>query len=335
MSRILCFGELLLRFAPKVNGRWIRDAQMPVYVGGAELNTATALALWGHEVAYTTALPHHLLGEELEKEISKRNIASRIIWSGGRVGTYYLPQGGDIKSGGVIYDRQDSAFSKLKIGDINWDEIFEDVSWLHISAITPALSESLAELCREALIIAESKNITTSIDLNYREKLWQYGKLPVDVIPTLVQHCNVVMGNIWAAEKMLGISLPINMPTDRDELCKRSADVAASIREAFPKCHTIANTFRFDNNGAIRYYACLHSAEGDFASAEYRSVAIADRVGSGDTFMAGIIHGSIQKSKGQQIIDFAAAAAFNKLFIKGDATTSGPEEIKNMMKTYA
>src|SRR5690606_20683682 len=130
---------------------------------------------------------------------------SAIHYSGSRVGLYYLQQGTDVKNSGVIFDRAGSSFAQLKKGMINWDEVFEGITWFHFSAIAAALSQSAAEVCEEALQAASSKGITISVDLNYRNKLWQYGKQPIEVMPGLVKYCNLVMGNLWAANVMLGI----------------------------------------------------------------------------------------------------------------------------------
>ncbi|HWJ24990.1 MAG TPA: PfkB family carbohydrate kinase [Flavisolibacter sp.] len=176
MKKVFCFGELLLRMSPELGGAWIRNAHMPVFVGGAELNAATALARWNVPVAYGTALPENALAEEICRSLEGKGIdTSRIIFSGKRIGCYYLPQGADLKNAGVIYDREYSSFSQLKPGQIDWDRLLKDVEWFHFSAISPALNADVAVICKEALQAASEKGITISVDLNYRAKLWQYG----------------------------------------------------------------------------------------------------------------------------------------------------------------
>ena len=228
MSKVLCLGELLLRLSPQLNQQWVREASMPVYVGGAELNAATALARWGVRVSYCTSLPDNYLSREIIASVQERNIETNtIILAGDRIGIYYLPQGLDLKNAGVIYDRANSSFASLKPGQIDWDEVLDDVSWLHFSAINPALNEQAAAVCKEALQKAVQKNIFTSVDLNYRAKLWQYGKAPAEVMPELVQYCDLVMGNIWAAEKMLGTA--IELPLESKEALQKAAAAAKSI----------------------------------------------------------------------------------------------------------
>lgn len=336
MSKVLCFGELLLRLSPQLNGEWIKQNQLPVFIGGAELNTATALAKWGIPVSYCTALPDHYLSREIIEFVSEKNIAiNKIQWGGNRIGTYYLPQGADLKNAGVIYDRAYSSFWELKPGQLDWDEILEDISWFNFSAISPALNESVAAVCKEGAEAASKKGIPVSVDLNYRAKLWQYGKQPFEVMPELVQYCDVVMGNVWAAEKMLGIPVDKNL-IDENQACLQQALLTSKeIFKRFPKCRQVANTFRFDAEKGVKYYAALYNGEQLFVSHEQQTETIIDKVGSGDTFMAGLIYGNYQKQSAQEIIDFAAAAAFNKLFIKGDATTSSVEEIRNSYLQYA
>ncbi|HEY6975450.1 MAG TPA: PfkB family carbohydrate kinase, partial [Chitinophagaceae bacterium] len=203
-GKALCFGELLLRLCPDVSSSWLKQNNISVYVAGAEANAAADLALWGIPVSYLTVLPGNFLSKELLDYFKSKNVdTSNILLQGERMGIYYLPKGADVKNVSVIYDRKNSSFSQLQPKTIDWENILKDISWLHVSAITPALSDNLVEVCKEAFQIASGKNIIISIDLNYRAKLWQ-DKQPVDVIPQLVQYCDVVMGNIWSAEKMLG-----------------------------------------------------------------------------------------------------------------------------------
>ncbi|GAB4094025.1 PfkB family carbohydrate kinase [Flaviaesturariibacter terrae] len=335
MKKVLCFGELLLRLSPRLNGAWIAAHEMPVYIGGAELNVARALARWELPVGYCTALPPHSLADDVIAFVAEQGIdVAPIRRSGARIGTYYLPQGADLKNAGVIYDRAHSSFWELVPGNIDWDAVFEGVDWFHFSAISPALNAQVADVCLEAVMAASRKGITVSVDLNYRAKLWQYGKTPAAVMPELVQHCVVVMGNIWAEQQMLGIPVPAAIADNRDAYLEQSDRSSRAIFDRFPRCRQVANTFRFDEGDGIRYYATLHDGKGFYVSHEQQAGAIVDKVGSGDTFMAGLIYGNCQGWWPQEIIDFAAAAAFNKLFIFGDATTSTVDEIIKAHNNY-
>lgn len=338
MGKVLSFGELLLRICPDEGGKWLQDNALPFYVGGAEANVATALALWGIPAAYLSALPDNFLAGQLVGYLQERGIETgRMVYQGNRVGLYYLPKGKDLKNTGVIYDRAGSAFAELRPGTVDWDAAFEGVSWFHFSAICPAISQQVADVCEEALKAAAQKNVTISLDLNYRAKLWQYGKDPADVMPALAQHCHLIMGNIWAADKMLGVPLDelLIASLDKESLRQHALRTSEAIQERFPKCKTVANTFRFDYQAGIRYFTTLHTAGQLHISHEYQTEKILDKVGSGDCFMAGLIYGFYQQLPPAETVEFATAAAFNKLFIPSDATTSTVADIQNTISAHA
>lgn len=337
MSKVLCFGEILLRLSPDTEGAWITSNTMPVHIGGAELNVATALARWNARSAYCTAFPDNYLGKQLIQYLKEKNIdTSPVQLCGNRVGLYYLPQGLDVKNAGVIYDRAGSSFAELQTGAIDWDKMLDGVTWFHFSAIGPALSQHAADVCKEALRAARAKGITISLDLNYRAKLWQYGKQPSEVMPALAQYCDLIMGNVWAAETMLSIPVdPDLKKKDSKEIYLQQArQTSEEIMRQYPSCKSVANTFRFDHPGSIQYYTALYNAGRLYVSREYSTGNVVDKVGSGDCFMAGLIYGHICEWDAQQIIEFATAAAFKKLFIKGDATTSSVEEIRSAYSEY-
>lgn len=318
---VLCFGELLLRMSPALEGAWIDTASMPVYIGGAELNVAQALAKWGLPVKYVSALPDHYLSEEILNYLRKRNIdCSAIRRSGDRIGTYYLPQGLDLKNAGVIYDRANSSFAQLKPGDLHWETILKKGEFLHFSAICPALNAQAAQVCSELLEQAARNETTISIDLNYRPKLWQYGVAPDLVMPQLVKHAKVLMGNLWAVEKMLGIPSPIadSMGIPREELIKAAEKSIDQVMAAYPQLETIAYTFRLQKT----YFGIIRHQGQTLASPEIKLDALVDKVGSGDCFMAGLLYGLYKQQGAEEIINFAAAAAVNKLYETGDATQS-------------
>ncbi|GAA4300292.1 sugar kinase [Nibribacter koreensis] len=338
-GKVLSFGELLLRICPDGEGQWLAENQLPFFVGGAELNVATALALWDIPSAYLTALPENSVSEQLIHYLQERNIdTSPIVMQGERIGLYYLPKGKDLKNAGVIYDRKGSAYADLTPGIINWDAVFEGVSWFHFSAICPAINQNVADVCLEALQAAKARNIFISLDLNYRAKLWQYGKDPVEIMPALAQYCDLIMGNIWAANKMLGMPLQEELVADieKEKLLQHATLTSETILKEFPNCKTVANTFRFDyQEKGIQYFTTLYSQNQLHVSQEYKVDQILDKVGSGDCFMAGLIYGFYQGHAPQETLEFATAAAFKKLFILSDATTSTVAEIEETIQAYA
>jgi 2-dehydro-3-deoxygluconokinase len=328
---VFCFGELLLRMSPSLKKEWIHKATMPVYIGGSELNVTTALTKWNVPAKYCTALPENYLSKEIVEEIKDKNIdVSAIHFSGNRIGSYFLPQGADLKNAGVIYDRFFSSFYDLQPGMINWDEALKDCTWFHFSAISPALSENVAAVCKEALQAASAKKLTVSIDLNYRSKLWQYGKKPVEMMPDLVQYCHIIMGNLWSVESLLGIASPIKESVGKthDELVQASGESMLQLHRHYPQATTFAYTFRLENN----YWAVLQHGPERVISKQFAIGKVVDGVGSGDCFMAGLIYGIYSNHSPHDIINYSAAAAVGKLHEKGDATSNTIESVNTILK---
>jgi 2-dehydro-3-deoxygluconokinase len=334
MGKVLCFGELLLRFSPDTDGQWLGNNQMAIHVGGAELNVARALALWEVPVKYCTGLPDNYLSKQVEHWLQQLNIdTSSLLYGGQRIGTYYLPQGLDVKNAGIIYDRAGSSFATLKTGTIDWDSLLEGVSWFHVTAICPALNADAADVCEEVMQVCNQKGITVSLDLNYRAKLWQYGVPVHEVMKRLAPYADIIMGNIWAAQTMLQIPVPADISeVDKKEVyLQQSLKTSQTIIEQYPRCKAVANTFRFDHNGIV-YYTTLYTNNQLHVAAEYTTNAVLDKVGSGDCYMAGLIYGFTNGKQPQEIVDFATAAAFQKLFIKGDATNKTVSDINATIK---
>ncbi|RFZ84830.1 sugar kinase [Mucilaginibacter terrenus] len=332
---VLTFGELLLRLCPDADGNWLSTNKLPFHVGGAELNVATALALWEVPSKYFTALPDNGISDQLLSYVANLGIDVSAVHKGGsRLGLFYLTQGKDMKHDAVIYDRAGSSFAELKTGVVDWDNVLNGVSWFHFSAICPALSQTTADLCEEALKAASAKGITISIDLNYRAKLWQYNKVPYEVMPALAKYCDLIMGNVWSAEKLLGIPVmpDIHESGQRSIYLKEALSSSQEIMSRYPKCKAVANTFRFDDGKGIEYYTALYTDGQLHSSAVYDANHVVDKVGSGDCYMAGLVYGFYNRFSPSEIVDFATAAAFDKLFIEGDATTSTVEKIKSSIK---
>jgi len=330
---VLSFGEILLRLAPDANGEWLNKNALDVYPGGSELNVAVALAKWRVPVSYCTAVPENFLSAQLIKYVEAQNIdTSTVIYNGAKVGLYYLLQGKEIQHAEIIYDRKYSAFYELKPGMINWDKALQGIRWFHFSAISPALSVNVAAVCKEALEACAKKSITVSVDLNYRPKLWQYEKHPNEIMPGLLQYCDIVMGNIWAAETMLNIKVSGNIHeiNTKENYVQQAKKTSAEIIKQYPRCKIVANTFRFHKSN-IEYYAAIFSTGNLYVSASYTINEAIDKVGSGDCFMAGLIYGVYNHLPFQQTVNFATAAAFQKLFIKGDSTDKTAEEIKSFI----
>jgi len=241
-----------------------------------------------------------------------------------------------LKHNAVVYDRAHSSFGELKKGMINWDHVLHDVSWLHFSAISPALNESVAAVCLEALQAASKRNIIISIDLNHRPKLWGH-RNPHNLMSELLTYCDVVMGNIWSAHDLLGIPLDTHLTETNNKTAylEHAHQTSIKIMKRFARVKHVACTFRFEEGEhGISYFASLYSAHHWTDSTVYRSEHIFDKVGTGDCFMAGLIYGLFKQIPEKEIIQFATAAAFGKFFEKGDATSQDLNMIFERIKQY-
>lgn len=326
--KVISYGEILFRFSPVFD-----QHTSALYIGGAEANMAASLARWGTPVSYISKVPDNGLSRQVLQQLEKAGIGTdRMLWGGDRIGAYYLAQGSDLKHAEVVYDRKYSSFSEIQLGATDWDALLEGANWFHWSAITPALSRQAATVCKEALEAARRKGLTISTDLNYRNKLWQYAK-PFQVMPELVQYCDVVMGNIWAAHQMLDTALDtVALEKNQKEIyLEQAIKVAQEITEKYPRCKHVAFTFRFSEGATHNlYYATYYHQGKQTVSKQYETNEVIDRVGSGDSFMAGLIHSLVEGFDAQQTISFAAAAAYSKLFVKGDFNTTDKAGIEKL-----
>lgn len=330
-GKILCFGELLMRISPDVEGKWLDKQLVPIFIGGAELNVATALARWQVRPAYLTALPENELSAQILARLDTLDIdCSKTISSGSRIGLYYLTGGKDLKNEALIYDRAHSSFSELTVGMIDWDAVFQGVKLFYFTAICPAISQNLADVCQEAIDFAKARNIRIALDLNYRSKLWQYGKSPASIIPAMASGCDLIMGNLWAAEIMLDIPVLVDIHRGATRLIylREALKSSQQIQHKYPHATYIANTFRLDNNEGIHYFTSLFSKGEMYISKEYITLEKVNKVGSGDCFMAGLLYGIYNGWQPQAMLDFATAAAFEKLFCPGDSIERSVEEIR-------
>lgn len=321
-QNILVFGELLIRLSSKTNDLLDPTEGVTLYPGGSEANVAASLAHFGKQVSYVTVAPNNVLAETTLKHLSDISVDTRkVINQGDRLGLYFLLSANGLSNGEVVYDRKYSSFSFLKPGMIKWDDLLTGHTWFHWSALTPALNGDLALVMLEALESASRMGMKISVDLNYRSKLWDYGKQPIEVMPALVQYCHVIMGNIWAADKMLGagVDLTLDRETPSSVYYQQATTSAQNIFKNYPNCEHVANTFRFmDNPKHNLFYGTYHTKSANYISKIRETNEVVDRIGSGDAFMAGLILAIADNEDGQSVVDKATAAGFQKLFTKGD-----------------
>ncbi|MBX9852726.1 MAG: sugar kinase [Cytophagaceae bacterium] len=335
-QKILAFGELLLRLSPPGHERLEQAVSLEVQYGGSEANIVASLARFNHAAAFVTRLPENELAQAANNSLRKFGVdTSQIIWGGKRLGIYFLETGAVSRQSKVVYDRADSSIAAIQPGMINWEKVFENITWFHWSGITPALSASAAQVVKEAIEVAAKKNIYISADLNYRANLWNYGKKPVDIMPELIAHCDVVLGGNEDSEKVLGLKVPIG---DDDMSVEKEAALIEERcfiwKQAFPKLKVIASTIRRSRSASHNFLAgAVWNGLELFVSRGYEITHIVDRVGGGDAFMGGLIHGILSyKNNFQKALDFATAASALKHTIKGDVNLVSKEEVEKLMQ---
>jgi 2-dehydro-3-deoxygluconokinase len=269
-------------------------------------------------------------------EMRKRNVGTEhIIYGGDRLGIYFLETGAVSRGSKVVYDRSHSAISEIKKGMINWDEVFKDAHWFHWTGITPAISQGAADACLEAVEAASRLGLTISTDLNYRAKLWKYGKQPEEIMTKLVQYCDVILGNEEDAEKHFGIH-PEGLDVTKhghDVTAEAFLSVCKQMMKKFPKAKKVITTLRGSISASHNSWAgVMYDGKEMFKSTTYQITHIVDRVGGGDSFMGGLIYGlNAYKNDDQKALDFAVAASCLKHTIYGDANLVTVDEVEKLL----
>lgn len=339
MSKVVTFGEIMLRLAPPEFLRFSQTTSFDVVYGGGESNVAVSLANYGIPVDFVTRLPKNDIGECALMEMRKRGVGTdKIVFGGQRLGIYFLETGAVSRGSKVVYDRSHSAMSEIRKGMIDWKAVFDGASWFHWTGITPAISEGAAEVCLEAVKVASEMGITISTDLNYRAKLWQYcnDKEREVIMTQLTSYCDIILGNEEDAEKHFGIKPEGLDITTQGEHVKAEAflSVCHQMMEKFPKAKKVITTLRGSISASHNTWAgVLYNGKTMYKSKEYQITHIVDRVGGGDSFMGGLIYGLIKYSDDQQkALDFAVAASCLKHTIKGDANLVSTEEVEKLME---
>jgi len=330
MKKVVTFGEILLRLSTQSFLRFSQAESYKATYGGGEFNVAVSLANYGLEAEFVTRLPDNELGHSAIKEMRKLNVGSQhILLEGDRLGLYFLETGASTRASNVIYDRANSAMATIQKGAINWREILKDASWFHWSGITPALSESAAEACLEAIEVAHELGLTISTDLNYRSKLWQYGKQPHEVMPKMLQYSNLILGDIDTAFFMLDVA-KANPDYQQEASLPELYD---KVFELCPALQTMATTLRYSVSASHqRIGGILYDGQKIYNAAVQEVTPVVDRVGSGDAFMGGLIYGfSEEPLDKQRALNFAVAACCLKHTIPGDYNLVTKEEVEKLL----
>lgn len=335
MDKVVTFGEVMLRLATPGFERFGQSNTLSATFGGGEANVAVSLANYNIPVSFVTRLPENDIARSCVNELRGFGVdTGQIIYGGNRMGIYFLEAGAVSRASKVIYDRAESAVSQVKPGMINWDNVFKDATWFHWTGITPAISQGAADVCLEAIEAANVKGITVSTDLNYRKNLWKYGKTAREVMPLLVEGCDVILGNEEDAEMALDISPEGVDVTDGHVSADAYLSVSQKIMKQFPRCKKVITTLRGSVSASHNTWSgVLYDGKKLYEAPTYQITHIVDRVGGGDSFMGGLIYGLLTYPDDMQsALNFAVAASCLKHTIYGDYNRVTVAEVEKLMK---
>ncbi|MCD8177504.1 MAG: sugar kinase [Tannerellaceae bacterium] len=335
-NKIVSFGEVMLRLATPDYQRFNQATQFNLSFGGGEANVAVSLANYGLPVEFVTRLPQNDIARACVMDLRKYNVGvDNIVYGGDRMGIYFLETGAVARASKVVYDRAHSSISEIQPGMINWKEVLKDATWFHWTGITPAISQGAADACLEAIEVANRLGVTVSCDLNYRKNLWKYGKTASEVMPELVEGCDVILGNEEDAEKVFGIK-PEGFDvahTEGEVNTTEFESVCTQLMAKFPRAKKVIITLRGSINANHNTWGGVLYAEGKlYQSKRYDITHIVDRVGGGDSFMGGLIYGLLTyTTDNQKALEFAVAASCLKHTIYGDYNQVTVDEVEKLM----
>ncbi len=334
MDKIVTFGEIMLRLKSPERERFFQSPLLEATFGGGEANVAVSLSILGKQSAFVTALPDNPIADGAVQSLQKYGVdVSCIKRMPGRVGIYYLESGANQRPSNVVYDRDFSSISMAEPKDFEWNSIFRGANWFHITGITPALSQCAADTAETAVMKAKKAGCKVSIDLNYRKKLWKYGKIAPQVMRELVKYADVVIANEEDIQKSLGIEADVDV-TKGSLNTESYKTLAEKVKKAYPNVGVVAITLReshsADYNG---WSAALLGRSGFYHSKKYEITNIVDRVGGGDSFSAGLIFGLLEYPDDEAYaLEFATAASCLKHSIPGDFNLTKRSEVENLCK---
>lgn len=327
----------MLRLSTPGYLRFGQAKQYDATFGGGEANVAVSLANYGLDAKFVTRLPKNDIAKACVNDLRSYGVdTSDIIYGGDRVGIYFLETGAVARPSKVVYDRANSSIATIQPGEIDWKTVLQGADWFHWTGITPALSQGAADACLEAIKAANEMGITVSCDLNYRKNLWKYGKQASEIMPALVEGCDVILGNEEDAEKVFGIKPEgFDVTSTGGQIDQqRFQSVGEQLMAKFPRAKKVIITLRGSINANHNTWGgVLWDGKTLYQSPRYDITHIVDRVGGGDSFMGGLIYGLITYTEDdQKALNFAVAASCLKHTIFGDFNQVTVAEVENLMK---
>jgi 2-dehydro-3-deoxygluconokinase len=317
---VISFGEVMLRLSPPGFERLLQTPQLTASFGGSEANVAIALSCLGTPAAFATILPDdNPVADAALGELRRFGVETSAVFRGeGRMGICYIEPGANQRPSRVTYDRASSAIALARAGDIDWRRVFDGRSWFHISGVTPALSQPTASLALESVRIAHESGLTVSCDLNFRRRLWKWGKTAIEVMPDLLRRADIAIANEEDIEMSLGIQSSTARASGQIDFA-HSEDLTNCVLATYPNLRIVAMTLRHSSSASRNHWsACLRDGDGFLTSRRYEIANIVDRVGAGDSFAAGLIYGLRALEAQQDALEFATALGCLKHSVPGD-----------------
>lgn len=327
---IVTLGELMMRLKPPGKLRLRQAAALEACHGGAEANVAVSLAQFGVNSRFVSALPPTELGEQALMPLRASGVDTRYVSRlAGRMGLYFMEEGADVRAGCVIYDRDHTSFCALDVGTVDWDGVFEGADWFHVSGISPAIAPSTRDLTMAALRQAKARGVHVSIDLNHRERLWQYGQDATEIMPSMVEFADTLIAGRGDCAACLGFS-PDGDGSSNDWYESLSEDAMRRYPNLTRVAVTIRNSSSADSH---RWAAHFRNSDGSWFSPTYDLKNVVDRVGTGDAFSAGLIYGLATGLSGTDALAFGAASNALKHTISGDTNMVTADEVRALMQS--
>lgn len=329
MAKIVTLGEIMLRLSPEGNDRFIQSDHFRIIPGGGEANVAVSAANYGHDAYFVSKLPDHEIGQIAVNALRRYGVHTEFIARGGdRVGLYYAETGASMRPSKVIYDRANSSIAEADASDFDFDAIMEGAQWFHWSGITPAISDKAAELTKLACQAAKRHGVTVSVDLNFRKKLWTSEKA-ISVMRPLMEYVDVCIGNEEDAHLCLGFEPDADVEGGKTDASGYYNIFKGMMKEFGFKyvASTLRESFSATHNG---WKALIYDGKNFYESKHYDVNPIIDRVGGGDSFSAGLIHGLLTKPTQGEALEFAVAASALKHTIPGDFNLVSPAEVESL-----
>ena len=329
MSKIITLGEIMLRLSPEGQTRFVQADSFDVIYGGGEANVAVSCANYGHDAYFVTKLPTHEIGQSAVNALRRYGVHTDYIVRGGqRIGIYFCETGASVRPGKVIYDRAHSAIAEADAREFDFDAIMSGADWFHWSGITPAISPQAAEITRKACEAAKRQGVTVSVDLNYRKKLWTPQEAQA-VMKPLMNYVDVCIGNEEDAELCLGFKPDADVTAGQTDAAGYEAIFRSMAQTSGFKyvISTLRESFSASHNG---WKALIFDGQTFYTSRRYDLLPIIDRVGGGDSFSGGIIHGLLTKSSPAEALEFAVAASALKHTVTGDFNLVSAAEVETL-----